>query len=81
MQRPLDGLARALARRLRIVGEFGYKYFIDNDVNIVLVLLFELYTLAQRFIRTVNNHFLETLIQEIVQQLIVFPLSANYHRR
>src|SRR3989344_4944984 len=80
MQRPLDGLTRALARGLCIVGEFRYEYFVNDHVNIVLVLLFKLDALAQRFIRTVNNHFLEPFVEEVVQQLVVLPLTSNYHR-
>ncbi len=80
-ERALYCFRRALPRGFRVIGEFRHEYLVHDNVDGVFEILLQFDALAERFFFAVNDHLFESLVQEIVQKLVVLTLASDNDRR
>ncbi len=77
----LHRLVEALAERGSVVGDLGIVELVDEDVDVVLLGLGEDDLLSELLDLAVHPHFLISLAEHVVEELVIFALPSDDNRR
>src|SRR3989338_3182190 len=81
MKSPLYRLRESFAKRLAFFREIREKVFVNEYVDIKIFVLFKNDLLPKILFKAVYPNRLIPFAKEVIEQLVIFALASNYHRR